>query len=183
MIAYTVRVGALLAWHAYMGKRAPAGAPFRLTMRAWPWHCDAYRHLNNSVYLRLAEDARWAWTARTPLLKRAIAGRWSFLVGGADVVYRRPIPVMSSFDLVCRVEGVDDRWLYFSQEFILPSGLSACRILLRAMVRGPQGAVNPREILELTNIHFPESSDEIEYLKVLSEAQLQAMKERGEGSP
>lgn len=151
--------------------------PFRLTMRAWPWHCDAYRHLNNAVYLRLAEDARWAWTARTPLLKHALANRWVFLVGGADVVYRRPVDLMSTFDLVCRVVGADDRWLYFSQEFILPSGKSACRILVRAMVRGKKGQVSPHEVLRLSGFAIPENSEELEHMKKLADVQLSAMKD------
>ncbi len=176
MIGYTLRVGSLLLRHATFGPRAITDEPFRIQMRAWPWHCDAYRHLNNAVYLRLAEDARWAWTARTPLLKQAMSGRWMFLVAGADIVYRHPIPLMSSFEIVCRVEGADERWLYFSQEFVLPSGRSACRILIRAMIKSPQGSVDPQKVLGLTGISCPASGVEIEHMKALSEAQLEAMR-------
>jgi acyl-CoA thioesterase FadM len=175
MIGYTLRVGALLLKHAALGPRAEPGQPFRIQMRAWPWHCDAYRHLNNAVYLRLAEDARWAWTARTPLLKQAMSNGWVFLVGGADVVYRHPIDVMSPFELVCRVEGADERWLYFSQAFVLPSGKCACRILLRAMIRGRDGLVDPEKVLALTGIPLPPPSPELDHFKALSEAQLSAM--------
>lgn len=177
MITYTLRVGALLLKHATLGAQVNPDEPFRLKMRAWPWHCDAYRHLNNAVYLRLAEDARWAWTARTPLLRHAMAQRWIFLVGGADVVYRRPVNVMSTFDLVCRVVGADERWLYFSQEFVLPSGKTACRILVRAMVRGKHGQVAPLDVLQKSGFSVPEPSEELEHMKRLAEVQLAAMGE------
>jgi acyl-CoA thioesterase FadM len=182
MIGYTVRVGSLLLWHASTGKRAVPDEAFVVRMRAWPWLCDAYRHLNNAVYLRLAEDARWAWTARTPLLKYAIKRRWAFLVGSADVVYRRPIGLMKEFDLVCRLEGVDERWLYFSQEFVLPSGKSACRILVRAMIRGPEGPVSPDEVLSLVGMTAPKASEELQKLKALGDAQIAKMRdERSSG--
>ncbi len=178
MIGYSLRVGALLLKNATLGPRAVAGEPFVVSMRAWPWLCDAYRHLNNSAYLRLAEDARWAWTAKTPLLETSLRQGWMFLVGGADVVYRRPIPLMSKFDLISRVEGADDRWLYFSQEFVLPSGKSACRILLRAMVRKRGGAVPPSDVFAVTGHVPPAPSEELMRLTALSDEQLRKMESR-----
>jgi len=177
MIGYTLRVSALLLGHALLGAKADTSKPFRYRTRAWPWHCDVYRHLNNAVYMRLAEDARWAWTARTPLFREALSKRWVFLVGGADIVYRRPVPALSSFEIVCRVVGADDRWLYFSQEFILPSGKSACRILIRAMVRGKSGGVSPSEVLSATGIALPEPSEELDWMKRLADSQLKEMGE------
>jgi acyl-CoA thioesterase FadM len=175
MLGYTLRVGTLLLRHSVLGPRAVPSEPFVVSLRAWPWHCDAYRHLNNAVYLRLAEDARWAWTARTPLLKQALKSKWVFLVGGADVVYRRSVPLMSRLELISRVVGVDERWLYFSQEFLLPSGKSACRILIRAMVRSPTGPIDPLEVLRVVDIEPPPPSNEVRQLQALSESQLSVM--------
>lgn len=178
MIGYSLRVGTLLLKNAILGPRAVPGEPFVVSMRAWPWLCDAYRHLNNSVYLRLAEDARWVWTAKTPLLRASMNERWVFLVGGADIVYRRPVPLMSKFDVVSCVEGADDRWIYFSQKFVLPSGKSACRILLRAMIREPNGPVPPQDVFAVTGHVPPPPSEEIARLTALSDEQLRKMEER-----
>ncbi len=89
---------------------------------------------------------------------------------------------MSPFDVVCHLEGADDRWLYFSQEFVLPSGETACRILLRAMIRGPKGTVAPQEVLELTDMSLPSPSGELEMLKQLGEAQLSKIRGDAESS-
>lgn len=179
MVWYVLRVGFLLLWHRLVGKPAPSNEAFRVRMRAWPWLCDAYRHLNNAAYLRLAEDARWAWTARTPLLKRALADRWLFLVGGADVLYRREIRLMSPFEIVSRVIGADERWLYFSQEFVLPDGRVACRVLVRAMVRASRGSVSPEEVAAATGVAIPKGSQEVERMRALADLQLAAIRDEG----
>ena len=143
-----------------------------MRLRAWPWHCDAYRHLNSASYLRLAEYARWAWGARTPWLKRAMSDGWVGLVGGVDVVYRRPIPLMSAFEVVCRVTGADERWLFISYEFVLPNGQIACRALARLQFRSRKGIVAPEEAARVAGIPIPEKSSEIDLVRVLAESQL-----------
>lgn len=181
MVWYVLRVGFLLLWHHLVGRPAPSNEAFRVRMRAWPWLCDAYRHLNNAAYLRLAEDARWVWTARTPLLKRALSDRWLFLVGGADVLYRREIRLMSPFEIVSRVIGADERWLYFSQEFVLPDGRVACRVLVRAMVRSPAGAVTPAEVAAVAGATIPQANPEVEHMRNLADLQLAAIRDEGRG--
>ncbi len=176
MIGYALRVGGVLLRHASLGPRAIAGEPFVLHARAWPWLCDAYLHVNNAAYLRLAEEARWAWSARTPVLRHSLKNGWAFLVGGADVVYRRPITLMSAFQIVSSIEGIDERWLYFSQQFLLPSGETACRILLRATVRSREGTVAPKDVLALTGDIAKEPSEELQQLRSLADSQLSAMK-------
>jgi acyl-CoA thioesterase FadM len=172
MLWYTVRVGLLLLWQSWFRKPADPSTPFRIPMRAWPWHCDAYRHLNNSAYLRLAEDARWAWTARTPLLRRAFTDGWVFLVGGVSILYRHEIRLMSRFEIVCRLIGADERWLYFAQEFVLPDGKVASRALVRATIRAKKAIVNPQQVAEASGFSIPSAGEEVERLKALSELQL-----------
>lgn len=179
MLWYLLRVGILVLWHRWLEKPADPKEPFRLQRRAWPWYCDAYRHLNNAVYLRLAEDARWAWTARTPLFGLAVSSGWRFLVGGADLIYRREIPLLSRFEIVSRVIGADERWIYMAQEFVLPSGAIASRVLIRAMIRSRQGAVSPVDVAAAAGFSVPERNEEIERMQALGESQLAAIRDAG----
>src|SRR5690606_8019230 len=175
MFWYLLRVTCLLLWNSFVGRRADPEQPFVVRTRAWPWHCDAYFHLNNAAYLRLAEDARWAWTARTPLFRRALRGRWSFIVGGVDLIYRREVPLMSSFDNARRILGGHDRWMYFSQAFHLPDGTIACRALVRALVRSPQGLVSPQEVASVVGVQLPGPGPDVEQMKALAKVQLAAL--------
>lgn len=175
MLTYALRLSSLLAWHAWVEEPADPTKPFHIRARAWPWLCDAYRHLNNAAYLRLAEDARWAWIARTPLLRRALSHHWSFLVMSADVLYRREIPLMASFEIVSRVIAADERSLYFSQEFVLPNRQIACRVLIRAIIRSKQGIIAPAEVAAVAGITIPEAALDVERIRALADSQLAAV--------
>jgi acyl-CoA thioesterase FadM len=178
MIAYVARVGSLVGWHALTGKPVAGSEPFRIKMRAWPWYCDAYLHMNNASYLRAAEEARWAWLAHTALLKRSFAERWLWLLGGADLIFRREIPLLSPFEIVSRVIGADERWLYVSQEFVLPDGKLAGRLLLREMVRSKKGVVSPQEVAAAGGLVIPEAGEDVAQLRRIGDSQLAAVNAR-----
>lgn len=175
MLWYILRVGVILLWHRVLKRATPAGEPFRKRLRAWPWRCDAYLHLNNAVYLRLAEDVRWAWTAQSGLLRHSLSEHWMFLVGGVDLIYRRPIPLMSSFEVVSSIVGADGRWLFFAQEFVLPSGKVAARALVRATIQSSGEIVRPESVLGLIGAEIPSPGADIEPMKAMAEAQLNAI--------
>jgi acyl-CoA thioesterase FadM len=178
MISYVARVGSLVAWHALTGKPADGNEPFRIKMRAWPWYCDAYLHMNNASYLRVAEDARWAWLAKTRLLKRSLSERWLWLLGGADLIFRREIPLMSPFEVVSQVIGADQRWLYVSQEFVLPDGKMAGRLLIREMVRSRKGLISPEEVAAAGGLVIPNAGEDVEHLRTIGESQLAVVNAR-----
>lgn len=84
---------------------------------------------------------------------------------------------MSPFEIVSRVIGADERWLYFSQEFVLPDGRVACRVLVRAMVRASRGSVSPEEVAAATGVAIPQGSQEVERMRALADLQLAAIRE------
>lgn len=178
MISYVARVGSLVAWHALTGKAVDNKLPFRIQMKAWPWYCDAYFHMNNASYMRVAEDARWAWLAQSPLLKRSLSERWLWLLGGANLIFRREIPLMSSFEVVSQVIGADQRWLYVSQEFVLPNGKMAARLLIREMVRSRKGIISPVDVAAAGGFVIPDASEDVEHLRTIGDSQLAVVNAR-----
>ena len=121
--------------------------PVRVELRAWPWLCDALGHVNNARYLDLADLGRGAWLARTGLLTRVLRQRYSFLVAGTSIVYRREIPRFAAFALETQVVGYDERWLSFSVTYLVRhnDGVErvAARAIVRGQIRGKAGAVSP----------------------------------------
>jgi acyl-CoA thioesterase FadM len=172
MLSHLFRVGFILLWHSLLKKKLAAGELHRQRLRAWPWRCDTYRHVNNATVLRLAEDSRWAWTVACGLFGRSVKERWMFLVGGVDVIYRRSIPLMASFEVKNRVVGADETWLYLSQEFVLPSGKVAARVLLRATIKSRGQTVRPSTVLSEVGIEVPASRADVQAMKALGALQL-----------
>jgi hypothetical protein len=39
---------------------------FAVSFRAWPWDIDTYFHVNNAMYARVAEMARWRMVCLHP---------------------------------------------------------------------------------------------------------------------
>jgi acyl-CoA thioesterase FadM len=155
-----------------------------VTMRAWPWLCDAYGHINNARYLDLTSTARLQWLVSVGAIRRVIANRYSFLVAGVAAVYRRPIPRLATFRVATRVAAYDQRWVCYEQVFLLGAGSEgqvAARFLTRGQLRNPGGALPPEEGLRKLGLEVPserpEPPPDLEVWSATLKANLDAMRQ------
>jgi len=116
------------------------------TGRAWPWHCDVNFHLNNASYAMFMEMGRWAWMVRTGLLPRVRRLRCSFVLAGCSEVYRREVPLLSTFRITTRLCAADQRFAIFDQTVWLPNGMLACQAYQRVMSLTRKGVLAPEEL-------------------------------------
>jgi len=137
----TVQYGKALA--AGLGPKARSIlTPVRQELRAYPSLCDALGHVNNARYLDIATVGRLAWFARSGLGARLFRERYTYLIAGAALTYRREIPRWSSFTLDTRLVEYDERWVCFLSSFELEQQGSprvAARVLIRGQLRKRNG--------------------------------------------
>jgi len=87
--------------------------------------------MNNAMYGIPLDYARLDWVAESGLLSLMLKRRWTALVAGKQLLYRRPVVLMEAFEVETRVLGWDGRWVYLSQHLRGASGKSAARALVR----------------------------------------------------
>ena len=146
MVSYLVRIGGVLLRQAFK-PRTEVTEVHEITYRAWPWWCDTYWHINNTNYLALMELSRWAWVARAGWLYRATEGRWTFIVAGIQITYRRAIGMFEGFKVRTQLAGCDERWYYLVQELVKNNGEIASRAVVRARISRRGKPIPPRELL------------------------------------
>jgi acyl-CoA thioesterase FadM len=120
----------------------------RQSFRAWPWICDNNLHINNANYLRLMESGRMQWIARSGMLKQMLNKKVNMILAGMNITYRREVKLGTVTDMVTRLAGWDERWLYYEQTLYLPHADGpkiAMRALLRCQLVKGRELVRPEE--------------------------------------
>ncbi|MCL1869564.1 MAG: thioesterase family protein [Promicromonosporaceae bacterium] len=78
---------------------------------------DILRHVNNGVYLQMADVARWNYLADLDGVRRLGERRWYPVVAASTTKYRRSLRLGERFRITTRVLGWDDRVVYLEQVF------------------------------------------------------------------
>jgi hypothetical protein len=85
--------------------------------------------------------------ARTRLLEHILRSRWQPLVGAVWITYRRPLPLLSVYELTSRMVCWDDRWFYIEQTFAGRMGLAAVG-WVKGILRDAKGSVEPQAVID-----------------------------------
>ena len=118
-----------------------------------PSDIDIFFHLNNAMYLRHAELARWELLPRTGLLQKAIKDRWMFLVVSQDADYLKPLPPLAKFTMNTRAEPDETgKYLMFTHDFLYKDEMYATA-RVKAIVKRTTGdyagqTVKPKDMPE-----------------------------------
>jgi acyl-CoA thioesterase FadM len=118
--------------------------------RCRPSDCDANLHMNDGRYLTVSGVARVALMVRVGLWPHFRARRWRPVAGAADVRYFREIRPFAPFTVRSRIVTWDEKYFYFEQVFELTGRgepVTAARVLVRGLFRGPAGPVPTAEVL------------------------------------
>lgn len=131
----------------------------RSSHRCWPWDLDPWMELNNGRTLTLYDLGRLPMMLRNGLVESLRKSKCSMTVAGASVRYRQRIRVFQRVDMLTRVLGWDDRFLYMEQG-LWNGDRCANHILLRLAVTNPMagGIVPPIELLRHFSEQVPKDS-------------------------
>jgi acyl-CoA thioesterase FadM len=146
-----------------------------LNLRVWPNDVDFNLHLNNARFLSVMDYGRIRLLARHGTLELVFKARWTPVVGGVWITYRRSLALWARYQLSTRLVGWDDRWFYFEQTFNGAEGLAAVGWVKGALL-DKSGTVAPQQILDLVQpgIVSPPLTDAIQILNGLTREKLQS---------
>ncbi len=133
----------LVSWRA---SRVGILDQVRLRFLVWPNDLDNNLHMNNGRYLTVMDLGRTALMIRVGLLPVIAKRRWSPVVGGILVRFRRSLSPFQRYTLTTQLLGWDEKWVYLQQSFDTPRG-PACVAVVRACFRVKGGTVPSAEIM------------------------------------
>lgn len=116
----------------------------RLT--CWPWDIDMWAELNNGRSLTLYDLGRIPLAVRTGLVAALRRRGWGMTMAGATVRWRRRVKTFETVEMLSRVAGWDDRFIYLDQSMWKKNGDCASQAVYRSAITGPGGIVPPAEI-------------------------------------
>ena len=145
LVSYLAR---LAATHARSVRAPPLGVleEARLPLRVWPDEMDAYLHLNNGRYLTMMDAGRYQLFLRTRLWQEMRKRGWSPVLGSAAVRFRRELKPLQEVELVTRIAGWNDRWLYIEHR-VEREGRVHALAAVRVVTRAGKARVAPAELL------------------------------------
>lgn len=91
---------------------------YTVPFRCWPIDLDAFMHMNNASYIRVAELGRWAVFTRSKTLDYLSQKGILFLVAEQKATYLRPIPPFTKYYLSNSVSFSDNKWMHFRHTFM-----------------------------------------------------------------
>jgi|TARA_B100000795_G_C22562969_1_gene347087 acyl-CoA thioesterase FadM len=115
--------------------------------RCWLRDIDFFGHMNNAIYFRHFELARWELLPRTGLLQHAIKENWMFLAVEQDAKYLKMVRPFQQFECRSTIEVADGKWLDFKHSIWSMDGkIKYSEGTVRAVVKRSSGkTVRPSE--------------------------------------
>lgn len=119
--------------------------------RCWPWDIDLWMELNNGRTLTIYDLGRIPLARRTGLIGVLRRKRWGLTMAGASVRYRARIRAFERIEMLSRVVGWDDRFIYLEQS--MWKGQTCCnQIVYRSAVTDRNGIVPMDRVAEALEI-------------------------------
>jgi acyl-CoA thioesterase FadM len=125
--------------------RLPLFGESCLHYRVLPGDLDYNIHMNNARYLALMDLGRVDLILRTGLWRAMWQQRWSAVLAGSLVRYRRSLKPFRRLTLKSRLIGWDEKWFYIEHR-IEAAGVLACQAIVRGAFLGADGVVLPARL-------------------------------------
>jgi len=103
--------------------------------RVLPSDIDLFGHMNNGRYLQIMDVARCCWMARAGVLGAMAKNRWTAVLGGGTIRFRRALKPLESYRVTTRLICWDRRWFYLEHGFIDRRGNCVAVGISRAALR------------------------------------------------
>ncbi|MFY7810409.1 MAG: acyl-CoA thioesterase [Flavobacterium sp.] len=112
---------------------------------------DIYWHVNNAIYLRKYEIARWNFGIKTGLTKQLLKHNIKFIVCAAELVYLKELKWNQSFEIHTKQVGSDAKYFYWEQK-IFSKGKLVNHGLFKVLFLGKKGIIATHDIYSILNI-------------------------------
>ena len=118
------------------------------THRVWFTDIDLFGHMNNGRYLQVMDVSRSAWMLRTGVAGAMWRNRWSAVIGGAVVRFRRTLNVFQAYRLETRLLSWDEKWWFLEHRFVDERERPVAMAIARCALRDRNGWVGTDLVLE-----------------------------------
>ena len=125
--------------------------------RVTPLDLDLNFHMNNGRYFSIMDLGRFDLLLRTKTFWRLAKKGYYPVVSSESIRFKKSLELLQSFDVVTKIEALDERDFYMSQTFIRGERVVAEGVIKgRFLQRGRKGSVPSRELFELVGMEYPE---------------------------
>jgi acyl-CoA thioesterase FadM len=130
-------------------RRSPLGIfdVARLPLRVRPSDLDIQRHMNNGVYLSVADFGRYDLLVRSGVWGTFQKNGWYPVVSNLTISYRKSLEPWQRYVLETRMVAADDRAIYMEQRFTVGGEIYA-RLYLRGRFLKRSGGIVAHSELE-----------------------------------
>jgi len=123
--------------------------PSITTLRVNPFDLDLLFHVNNGVYLQMADVARWDLIADLGGISKMRHQRWYPVVAAASVKYKKSLQLGQQVTITTRVLGWDERVCYLEQVFTSGETLHATAWIAGRFLKVGGARIPAPEVVEL----------------------------------
>lgn len=139
--------------HALLAERIDHREPVHRGFRVWPHDLDVFGHMNNGRYLQIMDVARADWMARAGVLSSMWRHRWSAVLGGGVIRFRRPLGPFQQYRVRTRLLGWDERWWFLEHCFLDPLDRRVATGVSRAALRADGRWIASEQVVAAVNPH------------------------------
>jgi acyl-CoA thioesterase FadM len=115
------------------------------SFRVWPTDLDPLMHMNNGKYLSLMDLGRLDLMLRSGTWKRLKQAGWYPVVAGQTIAYYKSLNPGKRFEIHSKILGLDDRWGFLQQEFIVDGAVHARAFVRTRFLKRSGGSVHHDE--------------------------------------
>jgi acyl-CoA thioesterase FadM len=120
--------------------------------RVRPTDIDVLRHMNNGVYLSIADLGRMDLLIRCGLWDAFDKLGWYPVVANQTISYRKSLDLWQRYDLQSRLLGVDDRGVFVQQRFVVDGEIYAEMLIRGRFLKRSGGTVSIDELIEVAGV-------------------------------
>ncbi len=119
-----------------------------LPLRALPTDLDINMHMTNARYLSMMDLGRIELIIQAGMFKALIKRHWLPVVAVANLKFIKQINPFQRFNLITRLVGWDEKWLFIEQRFEVDGQLVALGVI-KGLFRSRNGNVPTADLIKL----------------------------------
>jgi acyl-CoA thioesterase FadM len=129
--------------------RPTAWSVYRTPFRVAPLDLDQLGHMNNGRYLTILDLGRMDLMLTSGLWSQAKERGWYPVVAAQTISYRKSLHPGERFDVVTKLLGIEDRWVFMEQSFCVGDQVHAQAIVKARFLKRSGGGVSAEELLQV----------------------------------
>ena len=114
---------------------------------------DPMMEMNNGRILTVYDIGRTDFIIRTGLGRRLLKNRWSMVVAGSTIQYRKRIRLLDKVTIKTHIVAIDERWIYLEHSMWV-KGKPCSSTLLRTGVTAKGRVIETKRVLDKAEASF-----------------------------